>query len=63
MSSNRRVRYDEFDDRFINKSCFNKTRISRENDETKKCQRLNDYLFLNVFDVCFSFQLDINLHF
>jgi predicted transcriptional regulator len=62
MSENRCVNNSKFDNRFVYQSCFDKTRLSDEDDETRQRQRLNDHLFLNVLDVNFSFELDVNLH-
>jgi hypothetical protein len=56
------VNNNRFDYRFANQSCFDKTRFSDEDDETRQRQRLNDRFFLNVLDVSFSFELDVDLH-
>jgi hypothetical protein len=63
MSNNRCVNNSKFDYRLVDQSCFDKTRFSDEDDETRQRQRLNDHFFLNVLDVSFSFKLDVDLHF
>jgi hypothetical protein len=63
MSDDRCVNNSKFDYRLVNQSCFDKTRSSNEDDETRQRQRLSDHLFLNAFDVSFSFELDVDLHF
>jgi hypothetical protein len=62
MSNDRCVNNNRFDYRFVNQSCFDKTRFSDEDDETRQRQRLSDHLFLNAFDVSSSFELDVDLH-
>jgi hypothetical protein len=52
-----RVRYNEFDDRFVNQLCFDKARVSRENDETRKYQRLNNHFFWMFLTCVFHFSL------
>jgi hypothetical protein len=63
MSEDRCVNNNKFDNDLVNQACFNKTRLSSEDDETRQRQRLNDYLFLNAFDVSSSLKLDVNLYF
>jgi hypothetical protein len=63
MLNDRCVHNNKSDYHFVNQSCFDKTRLSNEDDETRQRQRLNDYLFWNVLDVSFSFELDVDLHF
>ncbi len=63
MSNDRCVNNNKFDYRFVNQSCFDKTRLSDEDDETRQRQRLNDHLFLNVLNVNSSFKLNVDLHF
>jgi hypothetical protein len=62
MSDDRCVNNNKFDYRFVNQSCFNKTRFSDEDDETRQRQRLSDHLFLNPFDVSSSLELNVDLH-
>jgi hypothetical protein len=62
MSDDRCVNNNRFDYRLVNQSCFDKTRLSNEDDETRQRQRLSDHLFLNVLDVSFSLELDVDLH-
>jgi hypothetical protein len=63
ISNDRCVNDNKSDYRFVNQSCSNKTRFSNEDDETRQRQRLSDHFFLNVLDVSFSFELDVDLHF
>jgi hypothetical protein len=62
MSNNRCVNNSRSDYRLVDQSCFDKTRLSDEDDETRQRQRLSDHLFLNVLDVSSSFELDVDLH-
>jgi hypothetical protein len=63
MSNNRCVNNNKSDYRFVNQSCFDKTRFSNKDDETRQRQRLNDHFFLNVLDVNSSFELDVEFAF
>jgi hypothetical protein len=63
MSNDRCVNNNKFNYHFVNQSCFDKTRSSDEDDETRQRQRLSDHFFLNVFDMSSSFELDVDLHF
>jgi hypothetical protein len=45
MSDDRCLNNNKFDYRFVNQSCFDKTRLSDEDDETRQRQRLNDHFF------------------
>jgi hypothetical protein len=62
MSNDRCVDNNKSDYRLVNQSCFDKTRLSNEDDETRQRQRLNDHLFLNAFDVSSSLEFDVDLH-
>jgi hypothetical protein len=62
MSDNRCVNNNKSDYRLVNQSCFDKTRFSDEDDETRQRQDLNDHLFLNALDVSSSLELDVDLH-
>jgi hypothetical protein len=62
MSEDRCVNNNKFDNHLVYQSCFNETRFSDEDDETRQRQRLNDHLFLNAFDVSSSLELDVDLH-
>jgi hypothetical protein len=62
MSNDRCVNNSKFDYRLVNQSCFDKTRFSNEDDETRQRQRLSDHLFLNALDVNSSLELDVDLH-
>ncbi len=54
MSRNRCVNNNKSDNRLVNQTCFDKTRLSNEDDETRQRQRLSDHLFLNALDVASS---------
>jgi hypothetical protein len=45
MLDDRCVNNNRFDYRFVNQLCFDKTRSSSEDDETRQRQRLNDHFF------------------
>jgi hypothetical protein len=62
MLNDRCVNNNKFDYRLVNQSCFDKTLLLNEDDETRQRQRLNDYFFLNVFDVSFLLKLDVDLY-
>jgi uncharacterized membrane protein YgaE (UPF0421/DUF939 family) len=62
MSNDRCINNNRSDYRSVNQSCFDKTRFSDEDDETRQRQRLNDHLFLNAFDMNSSLELDVDLH-